>query len=430
MGGALLPSLRRAFTLDREVPASWLLLSGLTATTAVVSLYAAHNYYGSAFEIRGFIFFLLLSTAAELLQVNMPKGGTVSVGFAIHYVSVLVLSPAYGAVAASLGMVIGDIINRSPTIDRTIFNVGQLVLSCLACGVVFRALGGNILPSDLIGSTVPLLMSATAYFTINVFLVAAAIALMMNQSFWRIWAANFRWAIPNYMALAPLGVLIALIYKTSGVAGTLLLLVPLILARYSFQQYIAMKEAHLGVVQALAAALEAKDSYTKGHSDRVAKYAEGVIEEMGLPENLAETVRYSAEMHDIGKIGTSEQLLNKPGSLTAEELQSIREHANRGAEFLKGIGFLNEVSRNIRYHHEWYDGKGGYPGELAGTDIPTGARILMVCDSFDAMTSDRPYRKRLPVEEAIRRLRAGEGTQFDPAVVEAFLRYLARNPLA
>lgn len=179
-------------------------------------------------------------------------------------------------------------------------------------------------------------------------------------------------------------------------------------------------------IRALTGAVEAKDPYTKGHSDVVTNYAVLIAREMGFSEEELRNVEIAGRLHDIGKIGIPEAILNKPGKLTDEERKVIEEHPKIGAHILKNAPSLKEIMPVMLYHHERYDGR-GYPTGLAGETIPLEARIMAVADSFNAMTSDRPYRKALPLEVAIDELKRCSGGQFDPEVVGVFLKILARE---
>jgi HD-GYP domain-containing protein (c-di-GMP phosphodiesterase class II) len=174
-------------------------------------------------------------------------------------------------------------------------------------------------------------------------------------------------------------------------------------------------------IQALAAAIDAKDSYTHGHSRRVTDLSIGIAQVMGLSRDEVHSIRHAALLHDVGKIGISEQILLKPGRLTDEEFETIKTHPHIGAGILDSIEFLKTVCLMIEHHHERYDGR-GYPAGLKGEEIPLGARIIGVADSFDAITSTRPYRKPLTFAEASNEILRCSGTQFDPAVVKAFMQ--------
>ncbi len=185
--------------------------------------------------------------------------------------------------------------------------------------------------------------------------------------------------------------------------------------------YNDLLDLYLHTIQSLAAAIDAKDSYTHGHSKRVMAYSIAIAEEMGFAEAELNTLRHTALLHDIGKIGISESILQKPGKLTNEEFDYIKGHPVVGAHILESIEFLKDVRMQMRHHHEKYDGT-GYPDGLKGENIPIGARIISVADTYDAMTSTRPYRKGLEHEVAVKEIERCSGTQFDPYVVNCFLK--------
>src|SRR5436190_4525099 len=187
-----------------------------------------------------------------------------------------------------------------------------------------------------------------------------------------------------------------------------------------------LEQAWLGTAEALAAALEAKDSYTADHASSIAEASVDVGQEFGLDEDALRDLRYGAVFHDIGKIAIPDAILNKPGPLTVGEFEVIKRHPIVGENILAPVPFLDQVRRIVRHDHERWDGS-GYPDGLQGRQIPIGARIVLVVDSFHAMISDRPYRAGMSAESARLELRAGAGTQFDPDAVDAFLRVLDRR---
>lgn len=197
----------------------------------------------------------------------------------------------------------------------------------------------------------------------------------------------------------------------------------------NIELFSSLQEAYLATVRSLAAAVDAKDRFTRGHSDRVAAYAQLVGEEMELSADQKTALEMAAYLHDIGKIGVRGEILLKPGALDDEERGQMRHHPLIGANILKPVTFPWPIVPIIRHHHEAWDGT-GYPAGLAGHDIPLPARILTVSDSYEAMTSDRPYRRGMTPDEAIGELKRCSGTQFDPLVVDAFLRALeAHGPV-
>ncbi|MDI6869891.1 MAG: HD-GYP domain-containing protein [Bacillota bacterium] len=404
---------------------TWLLLVLTTPILAIIMIVETVEISALVDNAAGLAFFFVLLTAGEVLYVPLPKGGGVSVGLAIVLACAAVYGPGPAALISGIAIVTAIAI-ISPNVGwvKYVGNFSQAAISAFAAGWVFQVVGGRLEGGGLVQNAFSFFMASTAFFVVNVSLFVAFLSSLNRQPFRTFWP-DIKNILISYFALVPLGILVALIFKNYGIFGSLLFFVPLLLARYSFLQYLNTRKAGLTVTQVLAAALEAKDAYTRGHSDRVAKLAEKVARELNLPEENTEIIKYAAEMHDIGKIGISENLLNKPDMLNDAELAEVRKHAVIGAEMLEKIEFLRGVADIIKYHHEWFDGSRGYPRERAGKNIPLGARILMVCDAYDAMTSDRPYRKSLDKEAAIRELREGAGSQFDPSVVEAFLRVLS-----
>jgi len=191
----------------------------------------------------------------------------------------------------------------------------------------------------------------------------------------------------------------------------------------NIELYDNLQNFYLEMVQTLARAIDAKDSYTHEHADRARHFARMICGKLNLPEAMIRHIEYAALMHDIGKIGIDETILHKPGKLTQEERDVIKRHPSIGNRIIAPVAFLSPVAPMVLYHQEWFNGQ-GYPEGLAGEEIPLGARIVAVIDAFDAMTSDRPYRKALSREIGMSELKKCSGTQFDPRVVNVFLEIL------
>ena len=185
--------------------------------------------------------------------------------------------------------------------------------------------------------------------------------------------------------------------------------------------FMEMQDLFMGVLSALAATIDAKDAYTGRHSDRVANLSQEIALRSGLlREDQIRNIHLAGMLHDIGKIAVPEHILTKPGKVTEEEFNELKKHPKKGADILKGIKRLDEISTAILTHHERYDGK-GYPRGLAGEDIPLAGRIICLADSFDAMASNRPYRNALPMEIVRAEIEKGAGTQFDPRLAKITL---------
>jgi putative nucleotidyltransferase with HDIG domain len=186
-----------------------------------------------------------------------------------------------------------------------------------------------------------------------------------------------------------------------------------------------LRTAYIQTIRALAEAVDAKDAYTRGHSERVGVYASKIARQLGLKKEMIERVYIAGLLHDVGKIGVPDSIITKPDRLTAEEYEEIQKHSEIGAKILEPVEFLRQIVPCVRHHHEWYDGcNAGYPSQLAGDQIPLPSRVILVADTVEAMSSDRPYRKALPLEAVIRELEKYSGSQFDPTAVAAFLRAL------
>jgi putative nucleotidyltransferase with HDIG domain len=186
-----------------------------------------------------------------------------------------------------------------------------------------------------------------------------------------------------------------------------------------------LKTAYIQTIRALAEAIDAKDAYTRGHSERVAVYAARIARKMKLETPLIERVYFAGLLHDVGKIGIPDAIIAKPDRLNDEEYQEIKKHPEIGAKILEPVEFLRQIVPCVRHHHEWFDGSDrGYPERLISHAIPLPSRIILVADTTEAMTSDRPYRKGLPLNRVTSELQKFSGSQFDPVVVHAFLDLL------
>ena len=187
-----------------------------------------------------------------------------------------------------------------------------------------------------------------------------------------------------------------------------------------------LRTAYIQTIRALAEAIDAKDTYTRGHSERVAVYASRIARKMKLETPLIERVYFAGLLHDVGKIGIPDAIITKPDRLNDEEYREIKKHPEIGAKILEPVEFLRQIVPCVRHHHEWFDGSDrGYPERLVSHAIPLPSRIILVADTAEAMTSDRPYRKGLPLNRVTAELRKFSGSQFDPVVVDAFLELLA-----
>lgn len=364
---------------------------------------------------------LLLTFITEASPVAFPRGGgSLSVGFAVIFASILQFGGPVGSLVAALGTIRPRELKLKVPLEFVLFNRAQLVLSACAAGWVFTALGGVPGNVDVLRTLPALLLSGLAYFAVNFLAVAVGLSLSQRISFRAIWTANLKWVAPQYVAITPLGILLAVVYRDVGPSGVLLFFIPLMAARYSFQRYFEIRQIYLSTIEAMVRSIEARDPYTSGHSVVVREYALAVAKKMKLSDADLEKLEYVALLHDVGKLAVPDSVLLKKSKLTPEEYGLIMQHPVVGASIIGEVTFLGDAVAAVRHHHEWFNGK-GYPDGLAREEIPLSARILAVCDAFDAMTSERPYKRAYTFEEGVEELHRCSGSQFDPVVVRSFL---------
>ncbi|MGB6370546.1 MAG: HD-GYP domain-containing protein [Atribacterota bacterium] len=370
-----------------------------------------------------FIFFLAISIFAESIPVDLPIAGSITIGFPIDFVIILVYGPAIAIWITFLGEILGELINRRTTWYKAFFNASQYALSVGVAGLVYQFVGGVVGSQDFLKYVLPAALCAFTYCVINSILVAIVISFAQQVKLTMVWRVNIKEMIPSYLAEAPIGFLMAIVYVEVGIFGILLFFLPLLLARRSFELYTKMRKVYLDTIRALAAAIDAKDPYTKGHSERVAHTSVALAQELNLSDQDIENIEYTALLHDIGKIGINDKILSKKSSLTDQEFDKIKEHTTMGAKIIEPVDFLKNSYQAIYHHHERYNGK-GYPDGIKSEDIPLSARIIAVADAYDAMGSDRPYRKKLNKDKILKELKDQSGKQFDPEVVKTLLSIL------
>jgi putative nucleotidyltransferase with HDIG domain len=363
--------------------------------------------------------FLLLS---EWSPVQLPGGGYGTPSTILDLPALIILGPLYAALLDVTSTVLAQGLLRRKAAVRVAHNAAIFTLTYFAAGAAFTAAGGTLRAMRLPDDIGPLLLAGLTYFACNSLFVSTVIGLTAGPSPWRVWQRNFMSGLLHHLSFIALGALVAVTYFGIGVWGLVLCAIPYLVARHSFRLYMEIRADLKDFVRALSEVLEEVDPYTRHHSVRVSEYAVRVARGMRLKEREVEEIEYAALVHDLGKIGPQHQyILQKPGSLTFEEQRTLRSHPGAGADIVQRVRALRRSAEIVRSHHERPDGQ-GYPFGLHAADVPLGARILNVADAFDAMTSDRPYRRALSIEAALRELGRGAGTQFDAGVVDCLLR--------
>ena len=365
------------------------------------------------------LFFLIISIISEYIPVSLPVGGVITVSFPISFVVILVYGPALSMIF-EVASVIWIIFRERKSWYKPIFNAAQYSLSSGLAGVVYISSGGVVGAQNIINYLLPAALCALTYCFINLFLVTCVISLDSGMQITKVYRINIKDIVPSYLAEAPMGFIMAIIYVHVGILGILLFFFPLLLARQSFELYTRMRKMYLDTIRTLAATIDAKDPYTHGHSERVSQLAVQLAKKLDFAETEIEYLEYAAILHDIGKIGIEDRILGKKDRLTDEEYDKIKEHPVIGASIIGSIEFLQKCSQTVLHHHERYDG-GGYPHGLKGEEIPSTARLLAVVDAYDAMNSDRPYRKKLSENDILEEIERESGKQFDPAIARTFI---------
>lgn len=387
---------------------------------AAITVFAAAGH-GVAFS-SSLAIVLALMVASEATPVPLPSGGYATATAVLDLACLVILGPATTALLdVTSTFVVQALLLRKPLV-RVVHNMAIFALTAFAAGAAFLAAGGRVgtllFPRDV----VPLLVCGGVYFLCNSTFVSTVIGLTQGPSPWRVWQRNFLQGILHHLSFIALGALVAVTWYAAGPWGLVLFAIPFLVARHSFGLYMEIRHDLKDFVRALSEVLEEVDPYTRHHSSRVSQYAVRLARGMKLPERQVEEIEYAALVHDLGKIGPQHQyILQKPGTLSHEEQRTLQLHPAEGARIVEKVRSLKRAAAIVRTHHERPDGH-GYPLGLRGDDVPVGARILNVCDAFDAMTSDRPYRRALPVDVALRELEKGAGTQFDAEVVGCMLR--------
>lgn len=389
------------------------------AGSVALMLGAARGDTPSAWILLGALALLLM---AESGPVALPVGGYATAGTVFDFPMLLILGPFWTTVVDVVSTVVMQgIVLRKPAV-RVVHNAAIYALTTFATAAAYTAAGGRIGEVVFPRDALALLAAGGVYFLTNTALVSTVLGLTAGPDPFRIWRRNFQQGMVHHLAFVALGSLQGIVYTIAGPWGLLLFALPFLVIRYSFKLYVELKSDLKDFVRTLTEVLEEVDPYTRHHSVRVAEYSVRLARGLKRPEREVEEIEYAALVHDLGKIGPQHQhILQKPGSLTHEEQRTLRAHPAAGAEIVAKVRALRRVAEIVRSHHERPDGQ-GYPYGLRADDVPVGARILNVADAFDAMTSDRPYRRALPVDAALRELERGSGTQFDSNVVSCLLR--------
>ena len=371
----------------------------------------------AAFALLGFL------SEATYLRLRVGQSETnASVAFIPFIASLLLFDTGWAvSIAAVAEFGVEFAVRKKPPI-KIFFNVSQLIVSLTLASWVYWGMGGRASLTEFhltASSAVAIAAAVITYFVSNTTAVTAAVALSDRLAFDAAWRRIGGPSLIYDLFSSVLGPLLAFLYVWRQNWGIVLLVLPLYFVRHIYQVNMQLEQVNRDLLELMVKAIEARDQYTSGHSLRVSRIAEQLARESGLGSKIVEQITTAALLHDVGKIHEDfAPLLRKEARLDGTEKALMQTHPSRSADLVSTISaFRGPIEQAVRFHHENYDGT-GYPHGLAGAAIPIGARVIMLADTMDAMTTDRPYRRALTFERVVEELKRHSGRQFDPQLVE------------
>lgn len=415
----------------------------LLVALSVFAVFLTANQLSSAADLQWLwlplLIFTVIAIFTQIYEVELVHNRSISTTIAI-FIAAMVLGAAPLAVGVVMfSTLVSEIVLRWPNIRSnfsrfamvTTFNVAQITLGAFCASIVFDRLGGQaLLPTGahvITGTESLILIGAAigaffAYSLMNNALVSGMVSLVKKTAFTYHLRFNIQHLLVQILSLGVLGVLLAEVYSHSP-WGILLVLIPMGLVHASLRNYMKLRHEAQKTFENVAQMLAERDPYTYEHSEQVEDLAGKVAQELHMTQDQIETIRSGALIHDIGKLAVPDRILLKPGPLTAEERKEMEKHPVIGAELLKNLEIYKDIVEIVRHEHEKWDGT-GYPDQISGEDIPLGARIIAAADIYNALTTDRPYRKAYSHQKAVEIIRDMRGSHLDPLVVDALLAVL------
>jgi hypothetical protein len=375
--------------------------------------------------VNGLIAILAVGLAAELSSVSVQVGtATVSIAFIPFLAGAFLFPPFYAMLIGGLTMFAVEAVVRKKPWIKVAFNTSKELLAIGFAASVYHALGGRASVDKLAFhlSALGVVGAGVAYSAANSLGVSLAVALTGGPSLREAWLRIYGGSLVYDLFATPVPAALAYLYVTWDLTGVVLVSVPLFVVRHIYVQNLRLEQSNRELLELMVKQIELVEPYTSGHSKRVSHYARVLAREAGIHGKQIDQIATAALLHDVGKVYEEyAPLLRKQGKLTVEERKLLESHPVRSAELVCTIsGLRGPVEKAIRHHHENYDGT-GYPDGLSGEEIPIGARIIMIADTLDAMTTDRPYRKALSFERVLEEIRHHAGRQFDPRLAEIVL---------
>jgi len=423
-------------------------IATIAALGVIVLVANSINARTSVIDPVMFVVILVLVGVAQRNPVVLFRSSAISVAFAVKIAAYVLFGTPVALWATVVVVAVNAYTPKPKPARKVLFNFGGMMLSTYLASTTYQLVGGMVPPGAFVPTMLAVAVSAAVYFAVNSVLTAEVITLTSNARFVDVWTQNFAWMPVNYLATAVNGAALALAYQSLGVIGVIVFVLPLGIAWYSFRLYMMkstqvrernrelvtlnenlhrtterLEASHVSVIAALLGSLAAKERSTQGPSDATMQHALAVAKALGLGPDEVAAVNLGTLFHDIGKIGIPEHILQKPSALTEDEWAEMKTHPVIGANLIGEVPNLERIRPIVLAHHEHYDGS-GYPNGLRGDEIPLAAQIIAVADTYEAMTSTRPYRPALGHADAVAELRRVAGSQLNPIVVEAFIRQI------
>jgi HD-GYP domain-containing protein (c-di-GMP phosphodiesterase class II) len=406
---------------------------------------------GSVPGVWATLVLLLVSVLLEISATTLRGGGADgSLSFIIHLSGGVLFGPFWGGLIAAVSTISSQVVARRPLV-KLVFNVSQRTVALVSAILVYQLLGGSTPPvyllpgavwesSQIVRDVGAFFAGAAVYFVFNSVLVSAAVAISNRKSLGRVWATGHLWVLGYDIGASSFALVVAWVFlkfdNPDGISklAFLVIFAPIIAAKHIYSKLNTLQSLYDELdgayeklelnlreqLEMMVKSIEARDPYTSGHSRRVAALSKSIATDLGLETQLVDEIENAALLHDVGKIHAEfAPLLSKEGRLTEEEWEIMKTHSAKSAELVALFSrFKGNVLESVRWHHERWDGK-GYPDGIAAEAIPLGARIIMISDTIDAMSTDRPYRKALSFEKVVSELLKYRGIQFDPNLVDA-----------
>lgn len=408
--------------MDRNVKAYVALVTTAALVGAAVLLLTNPGFRVE--HLRAALWLVAFGVLSQLLSHKIRQGTDGSVA-SIPYLAAAVVAPSWTtAVAVLVGALVGETLRHLPPV-KVVFNAAQLSLATSLAVAAYLGLGGTSLLRDASANWIAYSALVSVFFVTNTFAVSGVIAVSERRNILKVWRGSTQSSLLYDLMASPMAFALGWVYVRYGALGAAGLALPLLAVRQVFKTNWQLEQTTQELLELMVKAIEARDPYTSGHSQRVAHYSRIIGRAVGLHSRQIERLGIAALLHDVGKIHEIyAPLLRKTDKLTADEWVVMKTHPIKSAELVQTVSQLRDVVSPVRHHHEAWDGT-GYPDGLAGDEIPLPARIIAIADTVDAMTTDRPYRAALGADAVRDELRRMSGRQFDPQLCD----HLLRSPL-